>query len=298
EGNMLSCVAACSRRLNGEVLDEDGCGSPRSPASREAIKNLTTQIKDVALRLSGSYRYTKPRATGQSVLRGSKDDVLRVSNSSSSGTPKFLIALEQLDNEREEKKEWISNVEPGVIITLLSLKGGGNELKRIRFSREMFNKTQAQLWWAENHEKVMELYNVRPNANHQSGDLPRSDDEERNEKIQESAGKDSPVPPPPRDILPRSLHADLSDDLQSISDNHSMKSATILSELEQEKEEEEWVEEDEPGVFITIYSSRTGVREVKRLKFSREKFSEIQARLWWEDNRHRIQEQYTNGHDM
>jgi hypothetical protein len=46
-------------------------------------------------------------------------------------------------------------------------------------SREMFNKWQAQTWWAENYEKVMELYNVQK-FNHQSVPLPstpRSDDE-------------------------------------------------------------------------------------------------------------------------
>jgi hypothetical protein len=35
--------------------------------------------------------------------------------------------------EEEESKEWISQVEPGVLINLVSVKGGGNELKRIRF---------------------------------------------------------------------------------------------------------------------------------------------------------------------
>lgn len=28
-------------------------------------------------------------------------------------------------------------------------------------SRELFNKWQAERWWAENYEKVMELYNVQ-----------------------------------------------------------------------------------------------------------------------------------------
>jgi hypothetical protein len=38
-------------------------------------------------------------------------------------------------------------------------------------SREMFNKWQAQRWWAENYEKVMELYNVQ-RFNHQAVPLP------------------------------------------------------------------------------------------------------------------------------
>jgi len=47
-------------------------------------------------------------------------------------------------------------------------------------SRELFNKWQAQRWWAENYEKVMELYNVQ-RFNSQAVPLPpsppRSEDE-------------------------------------------------------------------------------------------------------------------------
>jgi len=49
----------------------------------------------------------------------------------------------------------------------------------IMYSREMFNKWQAQRWWAENYDKVMELYNVQ-RFNRQAFPLPtppRSEDE-------------------------------------------------------------------------------------------------------------------------
>lgn len=35
--------------------------------------------------------------------------------------------------EEDEVKEWIAQVEPGVLITFVSLLQGGNDLKRIRF---------------------------------------------------------------------------------------------------------------------------------------------------------------------
>lgn len=47
------------------------------------------------------------------------------------------------------------------------------------YSREMFNKWQAQKWWAENYDKVMELYNVQ-RLSRQAFPLPtppRSEDE-------------------------------------------------------------------------------------------------------------------------
>ncbi|KAI3765923.1 hypothetical protein L2E82_15969 [Cichorium intybus] len=46
-----------------------------------------------------------------------------------------------------------------------------NGTKFADFSREMLNKRQAQRWWAENCDKVMELYNVQ-RFNHQGVPLP------------------------------------------------------------------------------------------------------------------------------
>ncbi|KAL2534327.1 Protein Brevis radix-like 3 [Abeliophyllum distichum] len=56
--------------------------------------------------------------------------------------------------------------------------------------------------------------------------------------------------------------------------------------------ESEWVEQDEPGVYITIRALADGKRELRRVRFSREKFGEMHARLWWEENRARIHKQY------
>ncbi|KAK8551311.1 hypothetical protein V6N13_119782 [Hibiscus sabdariffa] len=35
-----------------------------------------------------------------------------------------------------------------------------------------------------------------------------------------------------------------------------------------------------------------GTRELRRVRFSRERFGEMHARMWWDENRARIQEQY------
>ncbi|XP_042471740.1 protein Brevis radix-like 3 [Zingiber officinale] len=37
------------------------------------------------------------------------------------------------DGEDEEPKEWVSQVEPGILITFLSLPQGGNYVRKIRF---------------------------------------------------------------------------------------------------------------------------------------------------------------------
>ncbi|GLT27678.1 hypothetical protein SLA2020_026590 [Shorea laevis] len=59
-----------------------------------------------------------------------------------------------------EKSEWVVHDEPGVYLTLSSLPGGGNELKRVRFSRKHFTEEQAEKWWAENGPKVCERHNI------------------------------------------------------------------------------------------------------------------------------------------
>ncbi|MED6169397.1 hypothetical protein PIB30_021035 [Stylosanthes scabra] len=58
------------------------------------------------------------------------------------------------------------------------------------------------------------------------------------------------------------------------------------------RSENEWVEQDEPGVYITLTSLPGGVIDLKRVRFSRKRFSEKQAEQWWAENRARVYEQY------
>ncbi|CAH9100080.1 unnamed protein product [Cuscuta epithymum] len=56
--------------------------------------------------------------------------------------------------------------------------------------------------------------------------------------------------------------------------------------------ENEWVEQDEPGVYITLTSLPGGLKDLRRVRFSRKRFSEKQAEQWWADNRGRVYEKY------
>lgn len=58
------------------------------------------------------------------------------------------------------------------------------------------------------------------------------------------------------------------------------------------RNDSEWVEQDEPGVYITLTSLPGGVKDLKRVRFSRKRFSEKQAEQWWAENRGRVYEQY------
>lgn len=125
------------------------------------------QIKDMALKASGAYKYCKPcsgsnhnhnrncadsetasdparlhcyyRRAGslnstprlwgkemESRLKGLSSG--ETTPASVSGRTESVVFVEE-----EEPKEWVAQVEPGVLITFVSLPEGGNELKRIRF---------------------------------------------------------------------------------------------------------------------------------------------------------------------
>ncbi|KAG2254528.1 hypothetical protein Bca52824_084664 [Brassica carinata] len=56
--------------------------------------------------------------------------------------------------------------------------------------------------------------------------------------------------------------------------------------------EAEWIEQYEPGVYITLVALHDGTRELRRVRFSRRKFGENQAETWWSENRENVYEKY------
>ncbi|KAF8398824.1 hypothetical protein HHK36_014684 [Tetracentron sinense] len=54
----------------------------------------------------------------------------------------------------------------------------------------------------------------------------------------------------------------------------------------------EWVEHDEPGVYITFVTLPCGQKGLKRVRFSRKHFSEKEAERWWQKNQQRVYEKY------
>ncbi|KAF2296569.1 hypothetical protein GH714_000268 [Hevea brasiliensis] len=56
--------------------------------------------------------------------------------------------------------------------------------------------------------------------------------------------------------------------------------------------EAEWIEQYEPGVYITLMALHDGTRDLKRVRFSRRRFGEHQAETWWSENRGKVYEKY------
>ncbi|XP_054795323.1 protein Brevis radix-like 4 isoform X2 [Prosopis cineraria] len=168
---MLTCIAR-PKKLGHESLNQpDESDSTNSSAAKsQAAKSLTSQLKDMALKASGAYKHCAP-CTGpqtQNRFRGSNESDVesdrfrwsyrRTASSSSTTTRAWGKEMEArlkgissgegtpnsssgrrvepvvLFVEENEPKEWVAQVEPGVLITFVSLPSGGNDLKRIRFS--------------------------------------------------------------------------------------------------------------------------------------------------------------------
>ncbi|XP_073119008.1 protein BREVIS RADIX-like isoform X2 [Henckelia pumila] len=292
-------------------------------------------MKDMAMKVSGSYKckpgqaeiyYKKggnPYPDFDTISEGVPYPYVPPGSSNSSfGGIRTQAGFESVSarsgevvlDEENGPKEWMALVEPGVQITFVSLPRGGNDLRRIRFSREMFDKWQAQRWWGENYEKIMELYNVQ-RFNQQALNTPgRSEDGRDSTYSRLGSIRESPrmTPALNREWAPRYKH--FGDNLQHHNarssgyttggpkgDFSSMEASRTTTSSRDEASvsisnasdiDSEWIEEDEPGVYITIRQLVDGTRELRRVRFSRERFGEVHAKLWWETNRDRIQSQY------
>lgn len=333
----------CSHPNSGGTVGSGSDQSKKYPESEtgsgsEKLKPAWTYKRTLSANSSSSAATPRWGKEMEARLKGLSvgGEVTPVMSASASGRRVDPVVLV----EESEPKEWVAQVEPGVLITFVSLPRGGNDLKRIRFNRDMFNKWQAQKWWTDNYEKIMELYNVQ-RLSRNAFPLPTPPRSEDEISKMESIG-DSPVTPPlSKESLPRNLyrgmgvamgysssdsfeqhskqsrqynnessglastpkHSNISgvtaktetssmdESLQSTSSREADRSGE-LSISNASDMETEWVEEDEPGVYITLRALPNGRRELRRVRFSREKFGEMHARVWWEENRARIHEQY------
>ncbi|ONK71030.1 uncharacterized protein A4U43_C04F3990 [Asparagus officinalis] len=104
---------------------------------------------------------------------------------------------------------------------------------------------------------------------------------------------------------PRPVHREVSESIPSSNLNIEGKTT-----LEQQKDamtventrqratkasRDEWVEQEEPGVYITFIALANGQKGLKRVRFSRRRFSGKEAEQWWEENQNRVYLKYDVG---
>ncbi|CAA3000749.1 Hypothetical predicted protein [Olea europaea subsp. europaea] len=154
----------------------------------------------------------------------------------------------------QNEYERIERYEPGVHITLLDFQDGLRYFRQVRFSRKRFSEYQAVTWWSENRKKVYKKYNIRG--------------------IYYATSRSGGVVP------------------QGI--NGSKSRTSIRSNVgDANQTEYVWTDQCEPGVFITLVDFQDGSRHLKKVRFSRKRFSENQAATWWSENRENVYNKYS-----
>ncbi|CAL5441073.1 unnamed protein product [Camellia sinensis] len=378
---MLTCIT-CSKQRTTEEEEGGGEGARGTPSTKEAVKSLTTQIKDMALKMSGAYKQCKPCTGSSNYKKGQRSfpDFDTISEGvpypymqpgSSSSTPawdftttghrtggsdsRFTGAyggdrtprgLESISartgevvlEDDDEPKEWMAQVEPGVQITFVSLPNGGNDLKRIRFrtGRCLTNgklndggvRTTIESWSSiMSRDSTGKLLTLPQGLRTRRSKFIASEKERDSSYSRLGSARESPItsslnkewtprnyykpsgskgnfpPEPPDQGGSHHYNAGSStyvtggpkgetssmDASRTTTSSRDEASVSISNASEMESE---WVEQDQPGVYITIRQLTDGTRELRRVRFSRERFGEVNAKTWWEDNRERIQEQY------
>ncbi|XP_013591819.1 PREDICTED: uncharacterized protein LOC106300257 [Brassica oleracea var. oleracea] len=96
-------------------------------------------------------------------------------------------------------------------------------------------------------------------------------------------------PADPRLSSSGSVISERHEPFQFQNDNGSSRTGAVDSTNDVEAE---WIEQYEPGVYITLVALHDGTRELRRVRFSRRKFGENQAETWWSENRENVYEKY------
>ncbi|XP_050111700.1 protein Brevis radix-like 3 [Malus sylvestris] len=119
---MLKCIP-CFKQLNNGYFhhqDDDDDAVAKTLRTKQAIKALTAQ--DMALKASGAYKNCKPCSRSRTDNRHQN----YADSDANSESAESVVLVEEY-----EPKEWVAQVELGVIITFVSLPQRGNDLKRI-----------------------------------------------------------------------------------------------------------------------------------------------------------------------
>ncbi|KAK4741385.1 hypothetical protein SAY87_024973 [Trapa incisa] len=156
-----------TRKLK-EVTTKASNEAQRRKTAKEVIKSLMAQLKEMVERFPEGQGAIEISTSASNDIPSNKHMISRESClpravSSESGPDLKLVnaVASNGSNQQTDKREWIVQDEPGVYITLAALPYGGNELRKVRFSRLHFSHGQAEKWWAANEAKLYERHKIQ-----------------------------------------------------------------------------------------------------------------------------------------
>ncbi|XP_031281795.1 PH, RCC1 and FYVE domains-containing protein 1 [Pistacia vera] len=91
-----------------------------------------------------------------------------------------------------------------------------------------------------------------------------------------------------KSVYGRDFHHDNS--YRSVEDSHVAKTEPQQKGTKSSKPE--WVEQCEPGIYITFTILQSGQKGLKRVRFSRKRFTEKEAERWWDENQVVVYQKY------
>lgn len=125
-------------KASGSYRTCNPCAGPIPPSR---LKNCNSQSDGDSDRFKWAYKRTGSLSSTKTRTWGKEMEARLKGISSGEGTPNSLSGR-RVDPvvyvEENEPKEWVAQVEPGVLITFVSLPRGGNDLKRIRFRYALY----------------------------------------------------------------------------------------------------------------------------------------------------------------
>ncbi|XP_048552846.1 putative protein Brevis radix-like 5 [Triticum urartu] len=323
-----------------------GAGDSRAARSISVVRGLAKNMKAMSLKAkaAGGVGHARPRRRQQkeadrerymdgSGLTSAKITPAHLQDEADDRRHDHLLHTEDrdkccspsldADDDAAEKGddgayEWVAEPEPGVLMTLAPRPDGTNRLRKVRFRDELFDDWAAQSWWADNHDRIVELYSLVTQSDGDGNDdtpatpcQSESDEEEALPDDAMAAGEPSsgsrssgtagsPIlglvtapdtlrgckTPPTVTSTPKAVAPAAQEDEEEeegdISDHHQRNTPWS-----------EWVEEYEPGVFITVRAYPDHPLQLRHVELSREKFGEVKARVWWQENKDRLRSFYS-----
>ncbi|KAG8381183.1 hypothetical protein BUALT_Bualt06G0095800 [Buddleja alternifolia] len=211
--------------------------------------------------------------------------------------------------------EWVEECATGVSITIVAHRDGTRDIKRVRFSRRRFSKSQAELWWLENQEEVYEdhiyrtgLVQVRLDEDLKST-ISEVQETANYQILDEWIGQYAPgvyitllslnygtieikrVQFSLKKFKEKEADTWWFDNQEKVRKKYSDLNELALRKSSTSGQDDEFVIY-EPGLYITLAASIDGNRDVIRVRFSKRKFNQDKAEAWWDKNRDRIYERY------
>ncbi|XP_061358439.1 PH, RCC1 and FYVE domains-containing protein 1-like isoform X2 [Gastrolobium bilobum] len=220
--------------------------SSKSEATKEVIKSLTAQLKDLTKKLPPGV-YDDENIRPASLSNGHEPNAVRYSDSNS---------------EQHSRAELISGS------SMASIGLESSLLDRTVGNSPGTNVTNL-------HQQIRGLATSNGTNNHPDVRLPNGDG-----VIQARSSSST------SDTVEGRDSGHFHDDESGLRSRNPAPSAYNI------QIEAEWIDQYEPGVYITLVTLHDGTRDLKRVRFSRRRFGEHQAETWWSENRDKVYEKY------